>query len=101
MTQFSLAIFALYLILVGVKGNSAPLVALVKQEGGYVPWLVAVGVLAALYSAETTRPFVKPFAGLIVLVLILRNWPTIQQEGGAIYHQLTSIGASPAPATGA
>lgn len=96
MTQFSLVIFALYMVLVGVKGNSAQLVALVKQEGAYVPWLVAVGVLAALWSFGPTKRLVAPFAGLVVLALVLKNWPTIQAEGHTVYTTLSTVGHTPA-----
>lgn len=70
--------YAIYFILVGIHGNASKMVALVERDGkGFLPWIIAIMVLRALYMSETLRPLVKPFIGLAVLVFTLRNYSTI------------------------
>lgn len=70
--------YALYFILVGIKGNASQMVTLVQRDGkNFLPWILAILVLRALYSSETLRPAVKPFIVLALLTFTLRNYGTI------------------------
>lgn len=70
--------YAIYFILVGLHGNASPMVTLVQRDGkNFLPWILAILVLRALYSSDTLRPLVKPFIGLAVLVFALKNYGTI------------------------
>lgn len=73
--------YAIYFILVGVKGNANALFNSVLQDGkGFLPWILAVIVLRVAYSSETLRPAVKPFIALAILVFVLRNYSTIVEQ---------------------
>lgn len=73
--------YALYFILVGVHGNASPLLTLVQRDGrNFLPWILAILVLRALYSSETLRPAVKPFIALALLTFTLRNYNTIAAQ---------------------
>lgn len=73
-----IGLYALYFILVGVNGNARQMVNQVQQDGkGFIPWILAILVLRALYASETLRPLIKPFIGLAGLVFFLRNYSTV------------------------
>lgn len=73
-----IGLYGVYFILVGVKGNADKMIANVQQDGrGFMPWLLAILVLRALYNVETLRPLIKPFIGLAALTFVLKNFNTI------------------------
>jgi hypothetical protein len=73
-----IGLYAVYFILVGVHGNAKALVSQVQSDGkNFMPWLVAILVLRALYSVETLRPLIKPFIALAGLTFFLKNYATI------------------------
>jgi hypothetical protein len=73
-----IGLYALYFILVGINGNAKNMVAEVQNDGkGFIPWILAILVLRAMYASETLRPLIKPFIGLAALVFFLRNYGTI------------------------
>lgn len=77
--------YAIYFILVGIKGNASPLYQAIVQDGrGFIPWILAIFVLKAMYSSETLRPVVKPFIGLAILVFVVKNFSTISSQLNAI-----------------
>jgi hypothetical protein len=73
-----IGLYAIYFILVGSHGNAAKLLTQVQSDGkNFMPWLVAILVLRALYSVESLRPLIKPFIGLAALTFFLKNYATI------------------------
>jgi hypothetical protein len=73
--------YALYFILVGVHGNAGQMLTLVQRDGkNFLPWILAILILRALYSSETLRPAVKPFIALALLTFTLRNYGTIAAQ---------------------
>ena len=80
--------YALYFILVGVKGNASPLYSAIMQDGrGFLPWILAIFVLKWAYSSDTLRPVVKPFIFLAVLVFVLKNYSTLIKQVNQILPQ--------------
>ncbi len=76
-----IGLYGIYFILVGVKGNAGKMVANVQADGkGFMPWLLAIIILRAMYNVETLRPFVKPFIGLAVLTFTLKNFNTVAAQ---------------------
>jgi hypothetical protein len=73
--------YAIYFILVGINGNSSKLVALVERDGkNFLPWILAILVLRALYNVEGLRPLIKPFIGLAILTFVLKNWNNVATQ---------------------
>jgi hypothetical protein len=73
-----IGLYALYFILVGLHGNAGQMVSNVEQDGQkFIPWILAILVLRALYASDTLRPLVKPFIVLAVLVFFLKNYATV------------------------
>jgi hypothetical protein len=76
-----IGLYALYFILVGAHGNAQKMVAQVQTDGkGFVPWIIAILVLRALYGSETLRPMIKPFIALAALTFVLRNYATVSRQ---------------------
>lgn len=73
-----IGLYAIYFILVGTHGNAKAMVAQVQADGkDFMPWLVAILILRALYGVETLRPLIKPFIALAGLTFFLKNYATI------------------------
>jgi hypothetical protein len=73
--------YAIYFILVGIHGNSSKLAALVERDGrGFLPWILAILILRALYNVESLRPLIKPFIGLAALTFVLKNWDKVVSQ---------------------
>ena len=87
-----IGIYALYFILVGWNGNATELMTEIQQDGrGFIPWILAILVLRALYASQTLRPMVKPFIGLAVLVFALKNYSTIATQLNQILPSTVQI----------
>jgi hypothetical protein len=73
-----IGLYAVYFIMVGVHGNAQKMIAQVQDDGkGFVPWIIAILVLRALYGSETLRPMIKPFIALAALTFVLKNYATV------------------------
>lgn len=76
-----IAIFGLYIGLVGLNGNSAVLREYIKDDmGGFLPWAVSIGVLAVMSEIPATQRIVAPFLFLLALNFVLRNWSTLVNQ---------------------
>jgi hypothetical protein len=81
MTAALVGLYALYFIAVGVQGNAGALwINTASDFKKFLPWILAILVLRALYGSETLRPLVKPFIGLAVLVFFLKNYSTVATQ---------------------
>jgi len=94
--------YALYFILVGIHGNSSKLVTLVERDGrNFLPWILAILILRALYNVESLRPLIKPFIGLAILTFVVKNWNNVVNQLNQILPTSVHIptsGAASAPA---
>ncbi len=85
MSYALVGLYGLYLIFVGVKGNSSALFSEISKDAkGFSAWLIAILVLRALYSVDTLRPVVKPFIGLALLTFTLKNYKSIVDQVNTI-----------------
>jgi hypothetical protein len=71
-------LYGVYFVLVGINGNAQKLATNVQQDGrNFIPWMLAILVLRAMYASDTLRPMVKPFIGLAALTFFLRNYSKV------------------------
>ena len=81
-------IFGLYLMLVGLAGNSSALIDnFTEDANGFLPWAVSIGVLAVMYEIPLTKKMVAPFILLLALNFVLRNWDTLRSQ----FKQITGV----------
>jgi hypothetical protein len=74
-------LYALYFIAVGIQGNAGALWSATAADfRKFLPWILAIIVLRALYASATLRPLVKPFIALACLVFFLHNYETIATQ---------------------
>ena len=75
--------------MVGAKSNEIKLIDEIKTDvNGFVPWAIAIAVLAALSEYEETNKLVKPFVALLILNFVLVNYDTMRIE----FRKLTNTG---------
>ena len=72
---FAFALVGIVLLVSGVRGSSAELVGLVKDDltgdNNFVYWIVAVGALGALGYIDSLRTFSRALLALVFVVLVL------------------------------
>lgn len=74
-------LYGIYLVFVGIQGNSKNLKDDVLADGhGFLMWILAIVILRALYNVDALRPMVKPFIGLALLTFTLKNYNVITQQ---------------------
>lgn len=74
-------LYGLYFVFVGLHGNAGKLVTNVQQDGkNFIPWVLAILVLRAMYASDTLKPMVKPFIGLAALTFFLRNYSKVVSQ---------------------
>jgi len=87
MVPLFLGLYGLYFALVGVQNNGDLLVEMAKEDiPDFLPWVLAIALLALLSDFKTTRNLVLPFAGLLALNFVLRNYETIEAEFIRLYQ---------------
>ncbi len=78
-------LYGLYLVFVGIAGNAGKLKTAVESDAkGFIPFVLAILILKAMYQSQTLRPAVKPFIGLAVLTFTLKNYGKIITQVNAI-----------------
>ena len=81
MNSLILGLYGVYLMAAGIQGHAKDVSILLQEDAGnYLPWLVAVIVLAMLYSFDNTRDIVMPILVLLILNFFLRNWDTVSNQ---------------------
>jgi len=89
MTSLLVGIYGLYLIAVGVKGNTSTMIGYVQEDApGFVPWLLIVIVLVSLYDVPALSGFSEAFAVLIILGLIVSSNSQIVSQFKSFYDSL-------------
>ena len=81
MNAFIIGLYGIFFIMVGSKLNTGRLIDEIKSDvPGFVPWAIAIAVLAVMHENEETRPIAKPFIVLLLLNFALVNFDTIRAE---------------------
>lgn len=81
MNALIIAVYGVYLVLVGVNGNSNNLIAAAKEDApGFVPWAISIAVLAVINEIPSTKRLAAPFLTLLVLTFFLKNFETLRAE---------------------
>ncbi len=76
-----IGLYGIYLLFVGANKNAAALKTQISADvKGFMPWAIAIVVLAALMRSDTLRPVVKPFIALAVLAFVLKNYPQLVSQ---------------------
>lgn len=89
MDSFILLFFALYFIAVGAAGNGKNLVAnVISDMGGFLPWAVIVGAVAALGANPYTEKLGKPLLFLAFLAFVVKNGNALENGIKAGYDTL-------------
>lgn len=90
MNQALLGLYSLFLFAVVFRGNGEQFVAALGEDSKrFGVWLAAIVVLVMLHESEKTRPIVAPFAALLVLNTVLRNWESISNQFSDIFTRTT------------
>jgi hypothetical protein len=93
MIQFFLAVFAVYLMAVGVEGNGREFIDTAISTGeGFVPYIFVIGGLGVLSAIPETEKLAKPFFALFIISIILTHYQTIAETTSAIYQDMTGLG---------
>lgn len=88
MNGFILGLYGVYILLVGLAGNSSKLLDLIRQDApGFLPWAVSIAVLAVMYESDTLRPIAKPFIFLLLLTFVLSNFNDLKQQTEMLYQK--------------
>lgn len=86
MSSLFLGLYGIYMILVAVRGNASEALNLLQEDApNYLPWLIAILVLAVMNDFETTQPIVKPFIALLVIAFVVKNFSSVQSQVQTIY----------------
>lgn len=81
MNALIIAAYGIYVLLVGIAGNSNALVAEAQSDApGFVPWAVSIAVLAVINEIPATHKLAAPFLTLLVLTFFLRNFETLREQ---------------------
>lgn len=81
MTALIVAALGIYLLMVGVQGNTTQFLTYIEQDApGFLPWAVSIGVLVVINEIPATQKIAAPFLFLMVLTFVLRNFETLQQQ---------------------
>jgi len=92
MTQFFLAVFAIYLMAVGIEGNGEKFIDTAISTGsGFVPYLFVIGGLGVLSAIPDTEKLAKPFFALLIVSIILTHYKTIAETTGTLYKDMSNI----------
>jgi hypothetical protein len=99
----AIGLYGLYLLLVAINGNGRPFATALQGDApGFLPWLIAAGVLGVLYEYDETRRFATLFLLLIVIAYVLKNFAKLQSQFAPIYNSsVAAPGTQVATAAGA
>jgi len=71
-------LYAIYLILIGVKGNSEKAYKLINRDGkGFLVWIVTIIILRSLYGVQKLRPLATTLIALSLLTFTLLNYDRV------------------------
>lgn len=88
--KLTLGLYGLFLLLVAFNGNASKLVTDLKADmPHYLPWLVVLAVIGALYDFEDTHAFGVAVLLLVIFAFTLKNYGTLESEVKSIWSQAT------------
>lgn len=92
MASVMVALYGLWFILVGVKGNASEALASMAGETQFLYWIVVFLIITALWESPVGGAVAKPLAGLIILGFLLmnNNYQTIGAQFSALMSGLSS-----------
>ncbi len=80
-------LYAVYFFMIAYKGDSMKVMGLVQQDAPkFLPWVIVIVILSALYNNEKTHAVVKPFIILAVIAFVLKNFGVLSSEVSKIYY---------------
>ena len=91
-----LALFGVWMVATGYRGNAGPASSFIMAQRGFVAWMVAVLILYALYDVAVVRPVIKPLITLALVVLIVYKWPVILKQWNVLKSATASASAQAA-----
>lgn len=80
-------LYGLYLVVVGFAGNGPQLMAnLEKDFPHYLPWLIAIMVLGALYQSEALEGLISAFILLALGTVVVKRFPVLKSQTVEIWN---------------
>jgi len=81
MNGLIIGVYGIYFLLVGLAGNAPKLLDMLGEDaGGFLPWIVSIGVLAVAYEYPATQKMARPFILLLILSFVLYNYENLRAE---------------------
>lgn len=94
-----------YLVLIGYEGNGTEFYASILQDKGFLWWMLGLFIFYLLWKNEKMRETMDIFGVLVFTALLLKSYPTVQQEFNVLKTWISSPTlsgvASPTTAQGA
>ena len=87
MNGLIILLYGTYLTVVGFAGNGAQLMTDLQQDfPHYLPWLIAILILAALYQSRALEDLISAFIILALGTTIVMRFPALQSQTIAIWN---------------
>jgi hypothetical protein len=81
MSALVIALLGVYILLVGVRGNTGQFLEYLETDTpGFLPWAVSIGVIVILNEIPATQKLAAPFLFLMVLTFVLRNFENLRAQ---------------------
>jgi len=95
MGALATGIAGVYMMIVALRGNGAPLVnSTLGNFGGFLPWTVAIVGLAIAYEVKPLQKPVQLFIVLAMIVIVLKNYQGIDNSMKQLYAALQQMSSS-------
>ncbi len=89
MAQLLLLVLSVYAIMVGYRGHGREFFARAGVDlKGFIPWLVALILLGILAANKDTEKLGKPFLGLVVLGIVVKQWSAVSKNSAAFMQEI-------------
>ena len=86
MPALIIGLYGIYLLMVGVSGNSKVLREYASADApGFLPWAISLGVLATMYEIPQTKKLAGPFLLLMAITFVVRNFDMLQSQFRELY----------------
>ena len=56
---------------------------------GFLPWAIAIAVLAVMYENQYTQKVAQPFIALLIVTFIVKNFPMLRHQFEQLYSMAT------------
>ncbi len=96
-------LLGLYILAVVYQGNEKELYTLLKEDAGFVVWIVAIAIYWMLWNAakESQKELVDAFGGLVLVALMVKavNAPNFMGQFGKLKSMIGNFATSLSPNT--